>query len=86
MKEYVPALMDYIERYRAQLHFQHNLTRVDGPARRAWFTRTDADGTKKTVETAFDMLHVVPPQQAPDVIRRSPLADSGGWVEACNCY
>lgn len=81
VKEYVPALMDYIERYRAQLHFQHNLTRVDGPARRAWFTRTDADGTQTTVETAFDILHVVPPQTAPDFIRVSPLADAAGWVD-----
>lgn len=29
----------------------------------------------------FDMLHVVPPQQAPDVIRRSELADKAGWFE-----
>jgi sulfide:quinone oxidoreductase len=81
VKEYVPALMRYIERYQAQLHFQHNLTRVDGPARRAWFTRTDADGAKTTVETEFDMLHVVPPQVAPDFIRVSPLADAAGWVD-----
>ncbi|GGJ26941.1 bifunctional protein tyrosine phosphatase family protein/NAD(P)/FAD-dependent oxidoreductase [Neoroseomonas lacus] len=81
VKEYVPALMRYIERYHAQLHFQHNLTRVDGPARRAWFTRTDADGAKTKVETAFDMLHVVPPQIAPDFIRVSPLADAAGWVD-----
>ncbi len=81
VKDYVPALMRYIERYHVQLHFQHNLTRVDGPARRAWFTRTDADGAKTTVETEFDMLHVVPPQMAPDVIRVSPLADAAGWID-----
>jgi len=27
------------------------------------------------------MLHVVPPQRAPDFIRSSPLADAGGWVD-----
>ncbi len=81
VKEYVPALMRYIERYHAQLHFQHNLTRVDGPARRAWFSRTDAEGNKTIIETEFDMLHVVPPQMAPDFIRVSPLADAAGWVD-----
>jgi len=81
VKEYVPALMRYIERYHAQLHFQHNLTRVDGPARRAWFSRTDAEGNKTIVETEFDMLHVVPPQMAPDFIRVSPLADAAGWID-----
>jgi len=81
VKEYVPALMQYIERYDAHLHFQHRLTRIDGPARTAWFTKTDADGTQSTVETGFDMIHVVPPQVAPDFVRVSPLADSAGWVD-----
>jgi sulfide:quinone oxidoreductase len=81
VKEYVPALMEYVERYRARLHFNHRLTRIDGPARRAWFEATDGDGNKTVVETGFDMIHVVPPQQAPDFVRASPLSDAGGWVD-----
>jgi sulfide:quinone oxidoreductase len=81
VKEYVPALMAYIEKYDAKLHFQHRLTRVDGPAKTAWFARTAADGTVDTVETGFDMIHVVPPQVAPDFVRVSALADTAGWVD-----
>ena len=81
VKEYVPALMEYIAKYRVNLNFQHRLTRVDGPAKTAWFTKTNADGTTETVETGFDMIHVVPPQIAPDFIRVSPLADAAGWVD-----
>ena len=81
VKEYVPALMKYIELYRANLKFSHNLRKIDGPARKAWFTRTDADGTKTDVETDFDMIHVVPPQMAPDFVRVSPLADAAGWID-----
>ena len=81
VKEYVPALMDYIKRYNAHLHFQHRLSRIDGPGRKAWFTKTDADGSQSTVETDFDMIHVVPPQVAPDFVRVSPLADVAGWVD-----
>lgn len=81
VKEYVPALMKYVERYHAKLNFQHNLTRIDGPARRAWFTVTDADGTQTNSESEFDMMHVVPPQTAPDYIRVSPLADANGWLD-----
>lgn len=81
VKEYVPALMKYVERYHAKLNFQHNLTRIDGPARRAWFTVTDADGTQTSSESEFDMIHVVPPQTAPDYIRVSPLADANGWLD-----
>jgi len=81
VKEYVPALMRYIEKYNAQLHFQHRLVRVDGPAHKAWFIKTDAEGAQTTIETGFDMIHVVPPQVAPDFVRASPLADAAGWVD-----
>lgn len=81
VKEYVPALMEYVEKYGVHLKFQHTLTRIDGPSRKAWFTKTEADGSKSEVETGFDMIHVVPPQTAPDFLRVSPLADAGGWVD-----
>lgn len=81
VKEYVPALMSYVERYGARLHFRHRLVKIDGGARQAWFERTDADGTKDLVETGFDMIHVCPPQCAPDFVRNSPLADAAGWVD-----
>ncbi|WP_119166245.1 bifunctional protein tyrosine phosphatase family protein/NAD(P)/FAD-dependent oxidoreductase [Algihabitans albus] len=81
VKEYVPPLMSYVERYGAQLNFKHNLTAVDGAARKAWFTRTDDDGNSETVERDFDLLHVCPPQTAPDFVRVSPLADAAGWLD-----
>ena len=81
VKEYVPALMNYVEKYGADLQFNHNLVAVDGPARKAWFKRSDAEGGEETVEREFDMIHVCPPQCAPDFIRVSPLADAAGWVD-----
>ncbi|MEN9894451.1 MAG: NAD(FAD)-dependent dehydrogenase [Pseudomonadota bacterium] len=81
VKDYVPALMAYIEKYRAQLHFQHRLVRIDGPGKTAWFEKAGADGSVETVESGFDMIHVVPPQIAPDFVRASPLADAAGWVD-----
>lgn len=79
--DYVPALMDYIERYHVQLNFGCNLVAVDGPAKRARFVKTLADGTKETIEKRFDMMHVCPPQIAPDFIRASVLADAAGWMD-----
>ncbi len=81
VKEYVPALMEYVERYRARLNFFHTLTAVDGAAKKAWFTVAKPGSAPETVEVAFDMLHVCPPQTAPDFIRVSPLADAAGWVD-----
>jgi sulfide:quinone oxidoreductase len=79
--DYVPALQRYIDKYHVTLNLGYNLVKVDGPAKTAWFIRTDKDGNKETVETTFDMLHVCPPQKAPDFIRSSPLADQAGWVD-----
>lgn len=81
VKEYVPVLMKYIERYKAELNFMHTLVKVDGPNKTAWFKKSDADGNSEIVETKFDMLHVVPPQVSPDFVRVSPLADTAGWVD-----
>lgn len=81
VKEYVPALMEYVERYGAKLQLGHNLVKVDGPARVATFATTGADGKPQLVEEHFDMLHVCPPQCAPDFIRNSAVADRAGWVE-----
>ena len=78
---FVPPLMKYVEAYNATLVFQSTLVKVDGPGKTAWFDVTDADGNVSRQQKTFDMLHVVPPQQAPDVIRRSPLADSADWFE-----
>ena len=81
VKEYVPALMEYVERYAAELNFHHDLVAIDGPARKAWFEVKAPDSAPRTVEAEFDMIHVVPPQTAPDFIRVSPLADVAGWVD-----
>lgn len=79
--EYVPALMEYVHQYDINLRLGETLTAVDGPARRATFTRARADGSKELVTREFDLLHAVPPQTAPDFVRVSPLADAAGWVE-----
>jgi sulfide:quinone oxidoreductase len=81
VKEFVPALEDYVHKYGIDLRYSHNLVKVDGPGKTAWFDVTDADGSSKRVEKSFDMLHVCPPQTAPDFVRNSPLADEAGWVE-----
>ena len=78
---FVPPLMKYVEKYNARLAFNANLVKVDGPARKAWFEVNDAEGNVTLVEKTFDLLHVVPPQLAPEFIRHSPLADAAGWCD-----
>lgn len=73
---YVPALMEYVERYGAQLNFETTLTKIDGERKVATFKTAAGE-----IEKPFDMIHVCPPQCAPDFIRQSPLADQAGWVD-----
>lgn len=80
VKEYVPALMEYMQRYNVDLNFEHKLVKVDGTSQTAWF-EVKKDGETRQVSTQFDLLHVVPPQHAPDFIRQSVFADAAGWFE-----
>jgi sulfide:quinone oxidoreductase len=81
IKEYVEPLMQYVKRYNAQLNFNSTLVEVDGPNKTAWFNVKDTDGNVSKISKPFDMIHVVPPQTAPDFIKASPLANEAGWVD-----
>lgn len=81
VKEYVPALMEYVEKYDATLNFFNTLTSVDGAAKKATFKVTKPDTAETEITVDFDMMHVCPPQVAPDFIRVSELADATGWVD-----
>jgi len=81
VKDYVPALQSYMDKYGARLDFFHNLVAVDGPAKQATFEVKKPDCEPERVTMEFDMIHVCPPQCAPDFIRVSPLADAAGWID-----
>ena len=78
---YVPPLMEYVERYGIDLRFESRLVAVDGSSKVATFERKGPDGQTELVTEPFDILHVCPPQTAPDFIRQSTLAGSAGWVD-----
>lgn len=81
VKDYVPALMEYIELYGADLNFFHNLIAIDGPSKKAVFEVKVPDAVPRQIDVEFDMIHVTPPQVAPDFVRVSPLADAAGWID-----
>ena len=78
---YVPPLMEYVKKYNAGLDFFHNLVAVDGEAKKAWFDVSEPGKETRREEMEFDLLHVCPPQTAPDFIRESALANEAGWVD-----
>jgi sulfide:quinone oxidoreductase len=78
---YEKTLLKVCERGNIQLNFMQKLIEVDGPNKRAKFVGIGE--SNKDVETwvDFDMIHVTPPQGAPDFIKNSPLANAAGWVD-----
>jgi sulfide:quinone oxidoreductase len=86
VKEYAAVLEQVVKRYGIDTRFQHNLVEVRGENNEAVFTRTLPEGGTERVVLAYDVLHVCPPQSAPDFIQRSALAwqegPTRGWVKA----
>ena len=77
------ALHKVQERYGAKWSHYTNLVEIRGEKNEAVFDLID----KKTGEVTgqrtehYDMIHVVPPQSAPDFIKQSDVANAEGWVE-----
>ncbi|WP_224368845.1 NAD(P)/FAD-dependent oxidoreductase [Hyalangium versicolor] len=86
VKPFAAVLERVVERYGIDARFQHNLVEVRGDTREAVFEVTREDGSKAESIIPYDILHVTPPQSAPDFIQRSPLAHADGpckgWVKA----
>jgi sulfide:quinone oxidoreductase len=78
---FAKALDKVVAGYGITTNFGHNLIAIDGEAKTATFETTDAEGNKTNVTKEFEMIHVTPPQSAPDFIKQSPLANEGGWVD-----
>jgi sulfide:quinone oxidoreductase len=74
-------LVTIAARYGIQVHYQHNLVAVDGPAKKATFEKVGDQNKGERITVPFDLLHVSPPQSPPDVIKSSALANASGWVE-----
>ena len=78
IKKYAASLQKMVDRYGIKLHFKYDLTAIDGEKKEATFKLTN-DGA--TITRKFNMIHVTPPQSAPDFIRQSQLVDEKGWVD-----
>jgi sulfide:quinone oxidoreductase len=77
VEKYRKTLEAVATRKQIDTRFKHNLVEVRGAAKEAVFEHLD---TKERIVIPYDLLHVTPPMSAPDVIKRSPLANETGWV------
>ncbi len=78
VKKYADSMDKVIARKGIETNYRHNLIEIDGERREALFKHLD---TGDELLVKYDMIHVTPPQSAPDFIRKSSLANSDGWVD-----
>ena len=79
--KYEKTLKKVAERDKVQMNFYTKLVEIDGPNKKAKFVGFGEQNKDKEYWVDFDMIHVTPPQSAPDFIRKSPLANTAGWVD-----
>lgn len=79
--KYAQQLSRIIERRGIETRFLHNLVEVRPATREAVFQRLDPKDEVKECVLRYDLLHVAPPQSAPDFVKQSPLAGPTGFID-----
>lgn len=81
VKEFRVVLEQVIARYGIQTRYEHTMVEVRPERKEAVFeVAGGAPGARVTIP--YDIMHAVPPQSAPDFIKKSPLATKEGWASA----
>lgn len=81
--EFAKVLDEVVDRYGIEVRFQHDLREINQNSKQVTITN-HKDGAETAEVIDYDLLHVVPPQSAPNWIKSSPLADPSnpnGYVE-----
>ena len=81
VEKFEKTLLKIVERANIKLHFYQKLEEIDGENKKAKFVGIGENNKDQISLVEFDMIHVTPPQSAPDFVRNSPLANSEGWVD-----
>ncbi|MGV3608054.1 MAG: NAD(P)/FAD-dependent oxidoreductase [Planctomycetaceae bacterium] len=78
VEKYRRTLEEVAKRKEIDVRLKQNLVELRPDSKEAVVENLD---TKERSTIPFDMIHVTPPMSAPDIIKQSSLANSGGWVE-----
>ena len=81
VEKYEKTLKKVIANFGIQTQFFVRLDEIDGPNKKAKFVGIGEANKDQTYWVDYDMIHVTPPQSAPDFVKNSPLANAAGWVD-----
>ncbi|KAM9815194.1 sulfide:quinone oxidoreductase, mitochondrial isoform 2-T2 [Syngnathus typhle] len=79
VKKYADSLWDIVKQRDINVNLRQNLIEVRADKQEAIFENLDKPGETTVIQ--YDMLHVTPPMGPNSVIKSSPLADEGGWLD-----
>lgn len=79
--DYEKTLLEVCKRADVKLNFFEKLVEIDGVNKQAKFVGFGEGNKDMEYWVKFDMIHVTPPQSAPDFIKSSTLVNEAGWVE-----
>ena len=81
VKKFEDALKKVIARYHIKENYFNKLVEIDGANKRAKFIGFGENNKEVETWIDYEMIHVTPPQSAPDFVKNSPLANAAGWVD-----
>jgi sulfide:quinone oxidoreductase len=90
--EIAETLIRVVDRKGINLKFSWELKKIESEKQMAWFevgpdakehnpVTLDMDKKNGLVGIRYDMLHLVPPNTAPDFVKNSSLVDKSGWLD-----
>lgn len=81
VKKFEDALKKVIAKFHIKENYYNKLVEIDGANKRAKFEGFGENNKEVETWVDYEMLHVTPPQSAPDFVKNSPLANLAGWVD-----
>lgn len=81
VKKFEDALKKVIAKFHIKENYYNKLVEIDGENKRAKFVGFGEENKEVETWVDYEMIHVTPPQSAPDFVKNSTLANSAGWVD-----
>lgn len=84
VKEYADTLTGVVKKGNIKTHFNVNVVEIDSSTHTVFYEEKNENGETVRSSMTYDFCHAVPPQSAPDFIKKSPVTDPNnayGYVE-----
>ena len=81
VQKYEDVLKRIIEKRHIKTNFFQKLVEIDGAHKKAKFVGIGEKNENVETWVDYQMIHVTPPQSAPDFVKKSSLSNAAGWID-----